>query len=473
MKKEEILAECIEQVRKGESTIDECVARYPGLGKELRTLLAISSQLKPDKVMPSTEFVQRTEAQIFEGTKPVSRKTPFGFWFQPRPVLARVLVSVFAGLVVLGIAGGSTAYAAQHSLPGDTLYPVKTYLENLQLTLTINSTARANLHMKLAARRIEELTRQVDLNRNVDIQVVERIKHQLDSAIKELGRSDDNTENIEILSRLSAVTLEQQLDLNQTLAQSPQYAEELQQAVDEIRRGNTIANVAYANQDFLKELPSVADRQLDIGEFKIEGILSRIGERTWKVGNTRIENVYLVGSPPANGSRVKIEGLVKNNKTFLSRIEITGNLPEPTIVEGQFAGTDINGMANVGGISVNIDTASNSWLNPGDNVHLQSTDDNEMMNVTAAEKMIYGNGRNISLKGILKIVQANQKTITIESAGNRNVIDVSQAIIEIQLKNGRILSLSDMGRLTGCDIKLEGLYKKNGVIFARRVRISE
>ena len=471
MKKEEILTDCIEQVRSGKSTIEECIARYPELGYELRTLLAVSSQLKPDKIRPSPEFVRRTEAYLYEEPRPVSGKQQPGFRFQPRPILAKALVSALTVLVILGVAGGGTAYAAQRSLPGDMLYTVKTYMENTQLALTTGSTEKANLYIKLAERRVAEVTQQVNLNRSVDVQTVKMINEQLDNAIKVLGKSDDNSSTNDTLSRLYATTLDQQLNLNQILTQSPQYGPMLHQTIDNMRRGNTIAKVAYTNEDFLKEQPSVTDKQLDIGEFKIEGLLLKIDDHTWNVGGTIIENVHFKGNIPTNGSRVKIEGLVRNNKTFLSLIETIENKAEPTIVEGQFAGTDVNGIANVGGIPVNIEVESNAQLKPGDNVELQGSNNDDIMNVTEMEERIPGNGRNVSLKGILKIVQADQYTVTVISAGHRTTINISQAEIEIQHKRDQTISLSEAGRLIGHDVKLDGLYKNNGIIFARQVKI--
>ena len=44
MNKAEILANCIEEIRSGKSTIEECVARYPAFGKELYSLLEVNDR---------------------------------------------------------------------------------------------------------------------------------------------------------------------------------------------------------------------------------------------------------------------------------------------------------------------------------------------------------------------------------------------------------------------------------------------
>ena len=43
MKKEEILAICIEEIRSGKSAVEDCIRRYPALEKELRALLEIAA----------------------------------------------------------------------------------------------------------------------------------------------------------------------------------------------------------------------------------------------------------------------------------------------------------------------------------------------------------------------------------------------------------------------------------------------
>ncbi len=61
-------------------------------------------------------------------------------------------VLFFAILVTLG-----TTFASSYALPGDTLYPVKSLVENFQQTLVYDEVNRAHLHIKFAETRLEEV----------------------------------------------------------------------------------------------------------------------------------------------------------------------------------------------------------------------------------------------------------------------------------------------------------------------------
>ena len=65
--------------------------------------------------------------------------------------LALIVVLVFGQV-------GTVAAATQDSLPGDTLYPVKLVVENLQLAVTFDPVNKAELHLGFAEVRVKELT---------------------------------------------------------------------------------------------------------------------------------------------------------------------------------------------------------------------------------------------------------------------------------------------------------------------------
>ena len=160
MKKEDILANCIDEIRAGKCTLEDCLARYPHLSDELRPLLKIALGIQAEEVTPSPEFIQRARKRLLEAMQPsvapVERRGMdiFG-WLKPlalarRPIVAVIIVALLAG-------GGTTAYAAQGSLPDDTLYPVKMVTEKARLVLAPSDVGKAGLHIAFAERRVWEM----------------------------------------------------------------------------------------------------------------------------------------------------------------------------------------------------------------------------------------------------------------------------------------------------------------------------
>jgi hypothetical protein len=73
---------------------------------------------------------------------------------------SRLIVTILAVIVlsftILFGGAAATALAAQSAIPGDTLYSVKTRLEQVRLSLAKDAAARAELQLEYAERRLEE-----------------------------------------------------------------------------------------------------------------------------------------------------------------------------------------------------------------------------------------------------------------------------------------------------------------------------
>ena len=201
----------------------------------------------------------------------------------------------------------------------------------------------------------------------------------------------------------------------------------LQQIITEADRANTIAQVAYTNHALLKQALTVADTQLDAGQFKIEGILLSVQNNTWDIGGTNIENVIYTGAIPAVGSPVQLTGLVNDNKSFISSISVSSDVPQLTEVEGQFEGTNQNGTANVSGIAVNIDSSSSAQITPGDSVQLQGNTTDNKLNVTGKQS---STDKTTTIAGTLTAVDIAKGTITVQLTGRQVKVDISNAQIQ-------------------------------------------
>jgi hypothetical protein len=468
MKKEEILANCIEEVRSGKSTVEDCIKRYPALGKELRAMLEIAVSIKPEETSPSAEFKARARLHLFDAEKqPAAVKTTnhFRSWFALTPV--KVTASVLLVVLIFAAVGGGTVYAAQSSTPGDILYPVKTGAENIQLTFTTSPVAKARLYLQLAQKRINEMARQAKLNRNINPQSAETVTNLFDKALAELNIASNAQAINNTLSYLSVASLNEELELKQVVGSTAQTNQPvLQQIITETDRANMIAQVAYTNHTLLKQALTVTDTQLDAGQFKIEGTLLSVRSNSWDIGGTNIENVVYSGAIPAVGSPVELTGLVNDNQSFISSIAVSTDVPQVTEVEGQFEGTNQNGTANVSGIAVNIDS-SNAQITPGDSVQLQGNTTDNKLNVTGKQS---GTDKTTTIAGTLTAVDVAKGTITVQLTGRQVKVDISNAQIQ-NFADTTTLKIAGLKLLTGHEIRLEGLSKNGNVVSATLVQI--
>jgi len=93
--------------------------------------------------------------------------------------LARALLAL---VVASGLVTG-TALAADPSQPGDALYPVDLAMEQAQLRITTQTQSRAQLQVKLADERAEELLDLVEDGETPDEESVNRLQNQLHLAL--------------------------------------------------------------------------------------------------------------------------------------------------------------------------------------------------------------------------------------------------------------------------------------------------
>lgn len=160
MKKEDILANCIDEILAGKCTLEDCLAKYPHLSDELRPLLNIAASIQPETVTPSSEFMQRARNRLLEVMQPSPVEAErrgvdiFG-WLKPVALAKRTVVAIVISALL--VAGGATAYAAQGSLPDGALYPVKITTEKARLAFTPSDVGKAELHIAFAERRVQEM----------------------------------------------------------------------------------------------------------------------------------------------------------------------------------------------------------------------------------------------------------------------------------------------------------------------------
>jgi hypothetical protein len=144
---EKALQECLHDVEQGNSSVDECLMRYPNYAQQLEPVLLTSVYLqRGSEARPSAAFKARVRSKLVRqmyASPRQSRRSNF--------VFMRVAVSLAALVLALLVAG--TAYA-QGVLPGNAFYPWKLASENAWRAI---SSDPVETDLAIAERRMDEL----------------------------------------------------------------------------------------------------------------------------------------------------------------------------------------------------------------------------------------------------------------------------------------------------------------------------
>ncbi len=187
---DDILDECIERLLVRGETVEQCLASYPEHTAELKPLLETALKTKQaTAIEPRPDFKARIRYQLLSAGEPPKPKrwVSFLLGWQPRWATAIAL------FLVLVLAGGGTAAAADSSMPNSPLYPVKLATEQVRLVLTPSDIGKTELYAKLADRRVAEIVYMVDWDKPEKIEpTAQRLNKLLvmiaDTPLAENGR---------------------------------------------------------------------------------------------------------------------------------------------------------------------------------------------------------------------------------------------------------------------------------------------
>ncbi|MBI9047630.1 MAG: hypothetical protein JEZ06_24305 [Anaerolineaceae bacterium] len=125
--------------------------------------------------------------------KPVKRSKSFLFMKESKPMFAKIVGAISIVSFLLGGTGVGTVYASQSSLPGETLYPVKTWSEDLRLNLNTDIPKELDLNLDFAERRVDEIIALVEAGEIPPDELLARLYTHLQDA-EDLALSSENPE---------------------------------------------------------------------------------------------------------------------------------------------------------------------------------------------------------------------------------------------------------------------------------------
>lgn len=183
---DDALNECLEHIDWG-GTVEECLERYPSLADELAPLLrlAMSTRGAADALVPSPEAQRAGLGRITDAWAAREAQRRRGAW----GVLRRSWVLAAVAALALVFGGWTTAAAAQDSIPGDTLYPVKQTQERVLLVVVFTQSGKADLHARLAEARTMEVAKLAAMGDDPVVidETTQRMREHMNECVSLLG----------------------------------------------------------------------------------------------------------------------------------------------------------------------------------------------------------------------------------------------------------------------------------------------
>lgn len=135
------------------------------------------------------------------------------------------IAAILFVVVVLFGGASATAYASQSALPGDALYPLKTSLEQTQITLANDAYNQAQLHLEFAQRRLNEIKELLSQGRTNDIEFASsQFEHYIQEAMKasQIVQAADPQRGFELNKLVSQALLDYASALKSVLVSAPE-----------------------------------------------------------------------------------------------------------------------------------------------------------------------------------------------------------------------------------------------------------
>jgi hypothetical protein len=123
------------------------------------------------------------------------------FQSKERNPMLNTLMAILITITLFLGGAASTIYAAQASLPDEAMYPLKTWSENVRLSMAGSPQAKLELTLKFTNHRIAEIAGLLATDRPVTEGVASRLQQQLDAALQ-IAAGMNDPQMIQVLERI-------------------------------------------------------------------------------------------------------------------------------------------------------------------------------------------------------------------------------------------------------------------------------
>jgi hypothetical protein len=176
---QDALESCLTRMEKGE-TLDSVLERYPQLSSQLspRLKTAASACSARRESLPAGMLARQRARGLALAAELRPRKN--------RPLLFRgawrISLTTLSVIAILVLSSNGLLSASAHSIPGDTLYPLKRTVETTRLHLTIDPAEQKRLEESFSEERVDETRSLITIRRIESVEFSGVVSSQAEAA---------------------------------------------------------------------------------------------------------------------------------------------------------------------------------------------------------------------------------------------------------------------------------------------------
>ncbi len=181
---------------------------------------------------PDKSWLRASKEELIDFMKHTSPRrnsvfAPFAFLHNMKFAAGALILVLFLG------SGAGAAFASQESLPGDTLFPVKLFTEEVEKFLARSNETKVELSIKFADRRIKEVIQLTANTENQGDENQEEIKNNIERFKLEIERGEGFLAKLDIKHKKKQDILKLVLKFEGDLAKHQEILEDLEDVVPE------------------------------------------------------------------------------------------------------------------------------------------------------------------------------------------------------------------------------------------------
>jgi hypothetical protein len=178
---------------------------------------------------------------------------------QHKSMMKALAAFLLAFMVIL--AGSSfTVFASQSSLPGQALYTVKSWSEDVRLSMTSSPDARLNLTLDFTNQRLEEISSLLEHGNTINEQTADRFQRELEDALLLAVQLDDTQMQL-ALEKIKSHAENQGLTIQELINKLPPQADAAILRLQELNEQVQLSNVETDPKEFRVKVNERSQRQ--------------------------------------------------------------------------------------------------------------------------------------------------------------------------------------------------------------------